>query len=154
MMGTPPSSLPWITPMTRTRRPPGSPNRSATIGRPSTDVPSTTVSAVRSSVAAGVPGGSVDVVVVVLVVVVVVLVVVLSGGGSVDELAVTVLEEGALSAGTNNGSPSVAAGSAPGTGSVAPATDPPSPELQAAVAASAKAIAGVQIDRWARRTRS
>ncbi len=48
-IATPSSSSPWITPITRTRRPPAVPNRSATIGRPPADSPRPTRSASRSS---------------------------------------------------------------------------------------------------------
>ena len=89
-IGTPPSSLPWMTPMTRTRRPPGTPKRSATIRPSLIDVPSTSVSAAKSSAAAGVPAGSVDVVVVLVLVVVVLVVVV------VDVVVVLVVDDGAV----------------------------------------------------------
>ena len=73
-IAVPASSSPWITPITSTRRPPGVPNRSATIGRPSTDRPSPTTAASGRAGRAH-PGSAIVVVVVVVVVDVVVLVV-------------------------------------------------------------------------------
>ncbi len=68
----PAASSPWIAPITSTRRPPGVPNRSATIGRPSTDRPSPTAAASKSS-GPGESGIAIVVVVVVLELVVVLL---------------------------------------------------------------------------------
>ena len=74
-MATPASSSPWITPITSTRRPPGVPDCSATIGRPPAETPSSIRSALRSSSPTVASTATAEVVVEVLVEVVVLLLV-------------------------------------------------------------------------------
>lgn len=107
-------------------------------GLPSIEVPSTSVSALRSSVGAGVAGGKVLVVVVVDVVdVVVVVLAVVVGSGTVvaGSGTVVVTADGSTSVpGTNVGPSAAGADDALGIGSVAPCAGSPSGVLHAAVA--------------------